>query len=169
MDWPALGERLWGHGEDLDALQMALRALGMFFLVLLEIRVAGSRSFGRRSSFDNVVVMMLGAIAARGVVGASPFGSTVAATAVIVALHRVLGRVCITQPWLARLIEGERVLLYVRGQLLRDKLLLTSISEEDVLQSHRLERQMAALSPRVDAYLERNGRISFVKNDEING
>src|ERR1051325_8989228 len=106
---------LWGQGEKLDPLPMAVRALCMFFVVLLEIRLAGARSFGRKSSFDNVVVIMLGAIAARGVVGASPFWSTVAACAVIVVVHRILARLCVTLGWLAKVLEGERVPLYLQG------------------------------------------------------
>jgi uncharacterized membrane protein YcaP (DUF421 family) len=164
--WESLHETLWGHGEDLAALPMAVRAGCMFFLLLAQIRLAGARSFGRKSSFDNVVVIMLGAIAARGVVGASPFWSTVAACAVIVVVHRVLGRLCVTVGWLAKLLEGDRVALYVEGRLLAGNLKRTSISESDLLESHRLETQRAGLAPGEEAFMERNGRISFVKTGD---
>jgi uncharacterized membrane protein YcaP (DUF421 family) len=157
---------VWGEGERLGALPMAVRALAMFFIVLCQIRVAGARSFGKKTAFDNVVVIMLGSVAARGVVGASPFASTVAACATIVVVHRVIGRWCVTQRWLARLVEGVRVPLHVEGKILRDNLKRTSISEDDLLESHRLETQSAELSARLDAYLERNGRISFVKTGD---
>lgn len=161
-----LAGSLWGHGENLGPVPMAVRALAMFFIVLAEIRFAGARSFGKKTAFDNVVVIMLGSVAARGVVGASPFASTVAACAMIVVVHRLIGRLCVTQRWLARLVEGVRVPLHVKGKILRDNLKLTSISEEDLLESHRLETQSAELSARMDAYLERNGRISFVKTGD---
>jgi len=163
MSISTVAERIWGEGEDLGALQMGLRALAMFVIVLAEIRIAGARSFGKKTSFDNVVVIMLGSVAARGVVGASPFASTVAACAVIVIVHRLIGRLCVTQRWLARVVEGVRVPLHVNGRLLHDNLKATSISEDDLFESHRLETQTAELSARMDAYLERNGRISFVK------
>ena len=153
----------WGEGEKLGALAMATRAVAMFVLLLAMIRVAGPRRFGRKLSFDNVVAIMLGAIAARGVVGASPFGSTVAACTMVVAIHRILARLCVTQHWLSKLIEGERVPLYLSGKILPENLKRASISEADLLESHRLERQRAELSSNEDAFMERNGRISFVE------
>lgn len=164
--WDALVASLWGHGDELAALPMSIRAFSMFLLLLLEVRLAGARSFGRKSSFDNVVAILLGAIAARGVVGASPFGSTVVACAVIVAVHRGLARLCVSHPRLASLVEGEPVPLYVRGRILHDKLKLTTISEADLLESHRLETQSAVLSTREEAFMERDGRISFVRHDD---
>jgi uncharacterized membrane protein YcaP (DUF421 family) len=156
--------RVWGDGESLDAVSMVVRAGTMFFLLLVMIRVAGARSFARKSSFDNVVVIMLGAVAARGVVGASPFGSTVAACAVVVALHRLIGRLCVTVGWVSRLVEGTPVLLFKEGRLLCENLKVATISEADLLESHRLELNSPVLSPREAAYLERNGRISFVRD-----
>ncbi len=156
-------EIFWGEGEKLASPAMATRAVAMFFLLLVLIRVAGRRSFGRKSSFDNVVAIMLGAITARGVVGASPFASTVAAAAAVVLLHRLLGRLCVTQRWLARMLEGEHVPLFVAGKILPDNLKRTNISEADLRESLRLERQRDELSTREDAFMERNGRISFVE------
>jgi hypothetical protein len=106
-DWRTFADRIWGDGEDLGALSMAVRALAMFFIVL-----------------------------------------------------------CVTHAWLAALIEGKRVPLYVGGSLLHDELLRTSISPEDLLESHRLETQADELRPGEEAFLERNGRISFVRHDK---
>lgn len=153
---------LWGSGQMLGALAMAVRASAMFFIALALVRVGGARTFARRSSFDNVVVIMLGAIAARGVVGASPFGSTVAASAAVVGFHRLIGRLCVTQAWLARLVQGDRVLIYSGGHIVRENLQRTGISEDDLMESHRLERKIDQLTADETAYLERNGRISFV-------
>lgn len=144
---------------------MASRAIAMFFLMLAMIRLAGPRTFGRKSSFDNVVAIMLGAIAARGVVGASPFASTVVACTMTVVIHRVLGRLCVTQRWLSKLIEGEPIPLYVSGQVLGENLKRSNISEADLHESHRLERQRRELSAKEEAFMERNGRISFVERD----
>ena len=76
-------KELFGSGEHLTALQMAVRAFIMFFITLALIRFGGMRIFGKKTAFDNILVIMLGAILARGVVGASPFFSTVAASAAI--------------------------------------------------------------------------------------
>jgi len=168
FDWAIVADWLWGDGEMLGAVAMSARAFVMFFVVLAQIRFAGSRSFGHKSSFDNVVVIMLGAIAARGVVGASPFGSTVVACAMVVVLHRILGRLCANSRRLAHLVEGKRVSLYRAGRLQRNNMKKTNLSEGDLLESHRLETQTAELSPHEEAFLERNGRISFVRREDEN-
>ncbi len=64
---------LFGHGKDLDSLQMICRAIVSFFLTLVLIRIAGIRTFGKKTPFDNVITIMLGSIFSRVVVGASPF------------------------------------------------------------------------------------------------
>jgi len=162
MSGDDLLQTIWGHGSMLGPLAMAVRATAMFFIALVLVRVGGARTFARRSSFDNVVVIMLGAIAARGVVGASPFFSTVAASGAVVGLHRLIGRLCVTQPWLGRLVQGQRVMIYERGEILRKNLQRTGISEDDLMESHRLERKSDRLTKDETAFLERNGRISFV-------
>jgi uncharacterized membrane protein YcaP (DUF421 family) len=156
-------EQVWGHGEQLGALPMAVRATAMFFIVLAFVRFGGARIFGKKSAFDNVVVIMLGAVGARGIVGASPFMSTVAAGAVLVVLHRVLARLCVTSERLGTALKGSPVPLYANGKLVRENLARTTISESDLLESHRLETQRTELEPDMDAFMERNGRISFVK------
>jgi len=85
---------LFGQGRDLDPLQMSLRAVLVFLIALVLIRVSGRRSFGQRSPFDSVVVILLGATLSRAIVGASPFVATVLASLVIVVCHRLLAWIC---------------------------------------------------------------------------
>ena len=81
---------LWGHDEHLNVLQMSVRAFFMFLIAIILVRLGGMRTFGKKSSFDNVIVIMLGAVLARGIVGASPFLSTVAASAIMIIIHRLM-------------------------------------------------------------------------------
>jgi uncharacterized membrane protein YcaP (DUF421 family) len=53
--------------------------------------------------------------------------------------------------------------LYVGGRLLGENLKRACISEDDLLESHRLERKRDELTQSEDAFMERNGRISFVE------
>jgi uncharacterized membrane protein YcaP (DUF421 family) len=164
-------ERLFAFGSStpvtLDALQMSCRAALMFVLLLAMIRVGGARIFGKKSSFDNVVVILLGAIAARGVVGASPFGATVAASAVIVLLHRIIALLVVKLPAVSRLLKGRPVVLYREGRVLHEQLLRTTIGEDELMESLRLETRQASLDAIEEARLETNGRISFlVKREE---
>lgn len=79
---------LFGHNDQLTMLQMCLRAFTMFILMLILIRFAGMRTFAKRSPFDTIVTIMLGAILVRGVVGAHR-------VILIQLLHQVLWWLCI--------------------------------------------------------------------------
>lgn len=153
---------LWGHGDDLTAVQMTARGVVMFVIVLAQIRIGGVRMFSRKSSFDNVIAIMLGAVAARAVVGASPFGAVVIANSALAVLHRALGWLTVRAGWLETLVKGRRTRLVRDGSIDRDALARTSISEEDLRESLRLETQHEALGRIEAAYVERNGRISFI-------
>ena len=45
---------LFGDGRNLDPLQMGLRAVIVFVITLVLIRISGRRSFGQRSPFDQI-------------------------------------------------------------------------------------------------------------------
>jgi uncharacterized membrane protein YcaP (DUF421 family) len=154
---------LWGAGEHLAAWQMAARSLAMFTIMLVLIRIAGVRLLHQKSTFDVVVAIMIGAVAARGIVGASPFASTVAACALLVVVHRMVAWLAVRSERFGAMVKGERVVVFRDGRFERARLYQTTISESDVLESLRLETRQASLDPIHEAALERCGRISFLK------
>jgi uncharacterized membrane protein YcaP (DUF421 family) len=103
---------IFGEEGDLTVLQMSTRAAVVFFVTLAFIRISGRRSFGQRTPFDAATTVLLGAVLSRGVVGASPFGATVAAAAVLVVLHRLLGWLSVRSDLVDVFINGrERVIV----------------------------------------------------------
>ena len=78
--------KLFGEGQDLNALQMSDRGIVMFFIALILIRISGRRSFGVRTPLDNIITISLGAIMSRAVVGASPYIPVMVCCLVIVLL-----------------------------------------------------------------------------------
>jgi uncharacterized membrane protein YcaP (DUF421 family) len=154
---------VFGEGERLGALQMSARAMVMFFIALVLVRVAGMRTFGRRSAFDHIVVIMLGAVLARGVVGASPFGSTVAAGVAIVVVHRILAQLCRVAPWLERYLKGEHRVLYRDGVIDESAMARSGLTGYDLIEGVRHSAQVDSLGDIAAAYIESNGEISAVK------
>ncbi|AFD06745.1 DUF421 domain-containing protein [Solitalea canadensis] len=157
--------KLFGEGENLSALQMSVRACFTFFISLLLVRLGGVRMFGKKSSLDIIVFIMLGAILSRGIVGASPYLPTVCAATSIVLLHRILGFISVKNRRFQNLISGKKVILYDNGELQWDNLKKTSISKSDILKSLRLETHQDSLEKISTAFLENNGRISFIIKD----
>src|ERR1017187_7797302 len=104
--------KIFGEGNDLNIMQMSTRAVLVFIIALILIRISGRRSFGLRTAFDNIIVVLLGAILSRVVVGASPFIPVVIACFVIVILHRMFGWLIVKHKTFARLIEGNKILVF---------------------------------------------------------
>jgi uncharacterized membrane protein YcaP (DUF421 family) len=160
-------ETILGNGEDLSPLHMATRALLMFFIALILIRIGGLRIIGKKSGFDLVIIIMLGAVLARGIVGASPFLSTIAAATVMIAVNRSLAWISTRNQMLNTLFKGKAMVLYDKGKINWKNMNIACLSESDLLTSLRLETHYESLESVTRATLEINGRISFLVKPDL--
>jgi uncharacterized membrane protein YcaP (DUF421 family) len=154
---------LFGHGKDLDSLQMVCRALVSFFLTLVLIRVAGIRTFGKKTPFDTVVAIMLGSIFSRVVVGASPFIPTTLGCLAFVLVHRLLALVTIYSDTIGNWIKGEKSVLYADGHRNERNMRRARISEKDLQESVRQKLNQDNFDQVRAIIMERTGDISVIK------
>jgi len=154
---------LFGQGRMLGPGQMVLRAIVVFVIALVLIRIAGRRAFGQRSPVDYVVGILLGSILSRAVVGASPFVATVAASLAIALLHRVIGWACVRSSRLERLLVGAEREVYRNGRFDDAQMRAALITPTDVRESVRQALGADDLSDVDAAILERNGHVSIVR------
>ncbi|MBA2250279.1 MAG: DUF421 domain-containing protein [Chitinophagaceae bacterium] len=159
---------LFGEGKDLSTFQMGCRAFVMFFITLALIRLAGMRAFGQKSAFDSIIVIMLGAILSRAVTGASAFVGTIVAGAVLALVHRLLAMISVYSDVIGFMVKGRKTILFRNGKLLKKNMLITSISNKDLLEEVRLELNESTLDNVKEIFMERSGKISVVKKDNIN-
>jgi uncharacterized membrane protein YcaP (DUF421 family) len=157
---------LFGTGKDLNSLQMVCRAIISFLITLLLIRIAGIRTFGKRSAFDNVIVIMLGSIFSRVVVGASPFLPTTLACLAFVLVHWLLGWLSVRSDLIGRLVKGEKASLYKNGRINDRNMRRAMVSEKDLEESVRLRINSDNLQEVEEILLERTGDISVVKKQK---
>ena len=154
---------LFGHGKDLNSLQMVCRAIGTFLMTLVYLRIAGVRTFGKRSAFDNVIIIMLGSIFSRVVVGASPVIPTTLACLAFVLVHSLLGWLGFYSDTIGRLIKGEKKLLYADDKEQERNMRIAQISRKDLLEAVRRELHQTDLAGVSEIYLERSGDFSIIK------
>lgn len=150
------------QGEDISALHMTARAILVFFIALFLIRFGGLRIIGKKSGFDLVIVIMLGAVLSRGIVGASPFGATIVASAAMVFINKTVAWLCVKNKTLDYFFKGKPVILYTAGKIHWDNMYRVSLSKSDLLTSLRLETNSEDLEQVDVAQIEPNGRISFI-------
>ena len=156
-------DSLFGHGKDLSALQMSCRAIVTFFLTLVFLRIAGFRTFGKKTAFDNVIIIMLGSIFSRVVVGASPFIPTTAACLVFVIIHWALAKLSYYSDFIGYLVKGEKRSLYKDGRENKENMVRSAISKRDLEESLRVETHSNDFTNIEEIFLERNGEVSMIK------
>lgn len=154
---------IFGQGKDLTVLQMSARGVVFFLLAFALIRISGRRSFGLHTPLDNIITIALGAILSRAVVGASPFVPIVAASTVIVLLHRAVGWAISHHGKVERFVEGKKFLLFENGKFDRQEMGKALASEEDIMQGVRKSALTEDLGQIERIYMEKNGEISAIK------
>lgn len=142
---------------------MVIRGTVVFFVAWLLLRIAGKRTFGQRAVIDYVIMIMLGAILSRAVIGASPFVPTLTTSAVIIIIHKFLAWVTFHNHKLGNVIKGDADCLYRNGKLVEENMKTTLITREDIMEGVRTEGNVSSLEEVEEVFIERNGDISIIK------
>ena len=153
---------IFGDDSNLNAGQMAARAAAVFVITLALIRVSGRRSFGQRTPFDAATTVLLGAVLSRGIVGASPFGATVAAAAVLVLLHRLFGWLSVRWDGFDVFVNGHERVIVDEGRPDARELESALVSRRDLDEAVRKKVGHAEMAGVQTATLERDGEISLL-------
>ena len=155
---------LFGHGTNLNILQMSVRAVTIFFVALILIRFTGMRVFGIKSAFDTCIIIMLGAVLARAVVGASPFIPTIVASTALVIVHKIIANISVSNQAISHLVKGKPLSLYKNGMLNNKNMKRCSLSHGDIMEEIRLTLNQNTIENIDEIFMERTGKISMLKN-----
>ena len=149
------------EGEAILWWQMGARGVLVFLFGLLLVRVAGKRVFGKWGAFDIILSVIIGSNLSRALTGNAPFVQTLAVTAALVVLHRLLAAVAARVDWLSPAIKGRPARLIRDGEVDRKALIRHGLGENDLQAALRCAGVEAphAVS---GAWLERNGQISVI-------
>jgi len=159
-------EAIFGVENHLTVAQECARAVVVFSYGLLLLRLSGRRTFGNFSALDVIVSVIVGSTLARAMTGGAPFAGSLAASAVVVALHVLFARLVARSPLMSRIVEGRPVRLAEAGHLDDAACRAAMISEADLSAAMR-QHGLKGLSDiaEVDTIvLEPSGRISVLKN-----
>jgi uncharacterized membrane protein YcaP (DUF421 family) len=163
----------WGVKDEITPLEVILRGATMFVILLVLLRFTGMRPFSKGSVFDNVMIILLmiillGAVLGRGVVGGTPFFSALIGGIVLLLIHKFISRLTFYNKWAGRHIKGNAVVLFQNGQFLVENMKECDMTENDIFEELRLSLHKNELDVIDKVYMERSGKISFVLKQGMN-
>ena len=155
--------------KDLVWWQMCLRAILVFFISLVYVRLANKRIFGKFSAFDIVLGVMYGSVMSRAITGTSPFWPTLAAGLTLILMHRMLAALAQAAGHgsiISNFIKGKTIPLAKDGKLLEDSMRAHSVTENDIIEALRTNGGPVDIKKIESACLERSGSISIVMKED---
>jgi uncharacterized membrane protein YcaP (DUF421 family) len=143
-------------------MDIVLRAVVIFFVILLVTRVVGKRELAQLEPFDVILLVVIGDLVQQGVTQ-SDYSLTGAILAILTIAMLTVGttyaayRIRRLRP----VVEGEPVVLIERGNVLESNLKRERLTHEELNAEARLQ-QIGSLDEVEWAVLETTGRISFL-------
>jgi uncharacterized membrane protein YcaP (DUF421 family) len=167
--WQGIQSTL-GVGQDaksLDLIQICLRTVVVYLAGLLILRVFENRLLGKQTAFDIVLGFILGSVLSRAINGTAPFFLTLVATALLVALHRLLGWIAFHSHRFGELIKGRATVLVRDGEVIEEGMRRHSVSHRDLEEGLRQNAHLKDPARVKEARFERSGEISILKEPRV--
>ena len=150
------------NAQQLNFWQMGLRAAIIYLAALIMVRMAGDRRFiGKYAAFDVILSIIFGSTLSRAINGTSAFFETIFAGFVLVGMHWLFSAIAFHSTKLESFIKGRSRLIIKNGKLCQKTMQSCHITKEDLTFTLRIQCQTDELERVENAYLERNGDISF--------
>ena len=143
-------------------LGFILRSFIMYLVALFLLRLGGLRIMGKQNSVDLVILIMLGSVLSAGLMEIPLFMPSILIGISIVAFNRFLMWLSAKHSIINHFFKGKPILLYQDGEFLWDNMAKGAIGINDLTTSLRLQAKLEDFSQIKSAYLEPNGKISFV-------
>ena len=150
------------EAKDLTAVHTICRIVIVFIAALVIVRLADKRFLGKMTAFDVIIGFMLGSMLSRAVNGSSPLIPTLAASVVLILLHRILAVLAFHSHTFGKLIKGCEETLVREGKVDEQKLRQFQLTRHDLMEEARLNGQVNSTKEIQLAVFERNGTISVI-------
>jgi uncharacterized membrane protein YcaP (DUF421 family) len=144
-------------------MDLAIRAVVLFFFVFALTRVIGRRELSSLEPFDLILLIVLGDAIQQGLTqdDYSVTGAFIV-VGVFAALQVLVSYVSFRVPRLRPVLDGEPIVVVEDGRAIEKNLVRERLSVEEVMEEAR-QQQIGSLDEVQWAVLETSGQISFIK------
>ena len=144
-------------------MDSVLRAAAIYLFLLVLFRIAGKRTLSDVTTFDFVLLLIIGEATQQALLG-EDFSLTNAFLTILtlIGIDIVLSLWQQRWPSLEKWLEGTPLVIVEHGQPLRERMQRVRVSEEDILTAARERQGLARMDQIQYAVLERSGGISII-------
>lgn len=124
--------------ETHELLMTALRAIGVYLVMLVVVRISGKRAIGNFTAFDLLVALMLGEVVDEIIYGDVTFAQGMVAIGVVVIAHYANSWLSYWDHGLDKYLEGAPTILVKDGKMQPKGMRKERMNEKDVMSELRL-------------------------------
>ena len=144
-------------------MDSVLRAFIVYIVLLVILRVAGTRTMAEITTFDFVLILTISEAAQQAMIDDD--NSMINAFLLVITLvgmNILMSLAKQRSPRLERILDGTSLLLVEKGKLHRDRLQKERVDEADVLEAARELQGVSTLEQIDYAVLEKNGHVTVI-------
>jgi uncharacterized membrane protein YcaP (DUF421 family) len=144
-------------------MDAVMRAVALYFFLLIVFRLAGQRTLANLTTFDFVLLLVIAEATQQGLLG-QDFSVTNAFLVIVTLVGIDIGLSLLKNRFLAldKLLEGVPLVIVEDGKPLKDRMERARVDESDVLVAARERQGLERLDQIRYAVLERTGEISII-------
>lgn len=144
-------------------MDTVVRALAIYLALLIILRGSGKRSLAQITTFDFVLLLILGEATQQALIG-DDYSITTGVLLIVslVGIDMVLTFVKQHSPKIDKLIEGMPLVIVDHGEPLRERMRKSRVDEGDILAAARERQGLERMDQIKYAVLERSGGISII-------
>lgn len=144
-------------------MDSVLRAVAIYLVLMVLFKVAGRRSLAELTTFDLVLLMVIGEATQQALLG-DDFSLTNAVLVIATLITVDIGFSLVKRRFrsFSLLLDGGPTVLVEQGRVLQKRLKQARVDEDDILEASRSSQGIVEISQIKFAILERNGKISII-------
>ncbi|MDO7899365.1 DUF421 domain-containing protein [Pseudomonas citrulli] len=147
-------------------MDSVLRAAAIYVALLVLFKIAGRRSLAEITTFDFVLLMVIGEATQQALLG-DDFSLTNSLMVIVtlIAIDVGLSLLKLRSRRVSQLIDGGPTIIVEDGRILRGRLRHARLVEEDIMEAARASQGIETLEQIKFAIIERNGKISVIAKE----
>lgn len=144
-------------------MDSVIRAVIAYFFLTVLLRIAGKRTVAQTTTFDLVLLIVIGQGIQYGLVGQNySLTNAILIVGTLIGMELLVRRIAHRFEPIARWVDGSPLIVVDNGRLLEKRAHHAGVTEEDVLESARVLHGLERMDQIKFAVLERTGQISII-------